>query len=175
MIIIAVDPGVTGAIASIDTTKAAKWGVIDMPKKSRIVVSKRSASGKGTRNEVDLEGLYGVLKEFPTVFTKVIIEKQWGKKGDGAMQAFSLGGSYTAIRMACVALGFDYETVAPISWKLKMVGKGQDKPKSVAVCREMFPYLARHLMLKENHGRADAVLIGEWYRRSLEAQQSQEK
>lgn len=164
MLIVGIDPGVSGAIAAVTPNGALQW-VLDMPVRD---------AGKKGRNagEIDAGGLARFLRVQLADIDEVWVEdvqpmpsfqgKDWqqGKKGHGTLGAFSLGDSRGAIRGVLECLGLGVMRVRPQAWK-RMYGLDADKAKALACVKRLYPgsvFFDR----KKDHGRAESVLIARY-------------
>lgn len=159
MLIVGIDPGLTGAIASSDGE------VYDMP-----TVTK----GKGTgviKSHVDGIEAYRIIYHFyeQSLFQSrkmvVYIEEQVYRKTfkpggieipQGGSSIFSLGDSYGAVRVLPGLLGVKLVHVMPAKWK-KALGLSTDKEVSRATAINLFPNAPLHA--KKHHNRAEALLL----------------
>lgn len=156
-IVIGIDPGMTGAIATLADGCLAH--LFDTPVVAR---------GKG-RNEVSAsalaELLRGVRSEFPGANFSVAVEEVsampgGGQRTMGATSAFNFGRGVGIIEGVVAALGFQLIRVLPQTWKkhYKLIGKEKDVARGKAI--DMFPTASLHR--KKDIGRADALLIAAW-------------
>lgn len=157
MIICGIDPGFTGAIATIEDGQGY---VIDMP---IIKTVKKAKNGKtSTKSELDGVGVRSFLeKENPS---HVFIEKAQTMPDQGVASSGRYMDSYGQIKGICIGLGLPYTLVHPRTWKkLIMHDMGKEKGESIVRAKQLFPSV--DLPLKKDHGKADALLIAEYGRR----------
>lgn len=98
-----------------------------------------------------------------------ILEKVGPTPQMGVKSAFTFGGSYYGLRMACIAAGLRMVTVSPQRWQaaigLKKIGgkigqKGTEKKnRNKAKAQELYPGM------KITHAIADAMLLCEYGKR----------
>jgi hypothetical protein len=152
--LVGIDPGVTGALALLDTLDPVASQVVDMP---------RDADG------VDAALVYRVLQQWEPA--EVYLEKaQAMPKGARAsfIQGDTNGSLRTAVHIAHVPLIW----VQPQQWQrqFSLYGGGftdrERKDRSRARAQELFPRLADQLGLVKHHNRAEALLIAEYGRRT---------
>ncbi len=151
LLIISVDPGLTGAIGFL--LNGVFLAVEDMP-----VVTKGVGSVK---SEVSPAGMKTLIRErlIPGGHPVAVIEKVGAMPGQGVSSVFSLGDSYGAARAVLATGGFELTQVAPVTWK-KHFKLGADKELSRALAQRLFPTAPLHL--KKHDGRAEALLIARW-------------
>jgi hypothetical protein len=94
------------------------------------------------------------------------IEHQQVMQNDGPNQAFMTGGGYYLWKGIFCALQIPREYVRPADWKAKMM-LGASKDLSRSRCAQLFPDLTPMLVHKNDHDRAEAVLLAEYGRRLL--------
>lgn len=165
---IGIDPGVQGAIAAL--ADGDFEAVIDMPLMDRVT--------KG--NEVDGAQLAGVLREMrarhPGAAVLVMMEQvnampsvadKFGKRrGMGSTSAFNFGEGFGVIKGVIAALGMPMVLTTPQKWKKEygLIGKPKDLARTIAARR--FPVAVPLLKRVKDSGRADAILIADWGRRT---------
>ena len=156
---IGIDPGITGAIAVLDSE--GKVALFDMPVRVR---------GGKVSKEVSALKLGEILREFvgekEAEGRKAIIcvERVASRPDQGVAGMFSLGDSYGVVRGCVGGLGGFCVDVIPVVWR-KGVGlkAGTGKEGSLAGARALFG--REGLERKKDNGRADALLIAEYARR----------
>ncbi|MCT7965024.1 hypothetical protein NG799_01590 [Laspinema sp. D1] len=146
---IGIDPGITGAVAIINSSKIQ---LIDSP----IFQIK-------TKKKPDIAGYYQILKQY-TEDSTAIIEEVHAMPGQGGVSGFNFGTAFGIWIGILAALEIPYEFVSPQKWKRQMGVKGE-KDESRTVAFQLFPHLADQLNLKKHHNRADALLMAEYCKR----------
>lgn len=156
MIIIGIDPGLTGAIGFLKNGEFVS--VEDMP-----IVAKGSGSVK---NEVDPSGLIKLLRSGvpPDESAVVVLERVNAMPGQGVSSTFSLGDSFGCARAAVASCRFELRCVSPAAWK-KHFNLGSDKEMSRALAVRMFPDAP--LNSKKYSDRAESLLMARWLHDTL--------
>jgi crossover junction endodeoxyribonuclease RuvC len=151
MLIIAIDPGLTGALGFL--RDGVFVGVEDMPTVLKGVGSVKS--------EVSPQGMKTLIRERlqPDEAVVAVIEKVGAMPGQGVSSVFSLGDSYGAARAVLATAGFELVQVHPVTWK-KYFKLTSDKELSRALATRLFPTAPLHL--KKHDGRAEALLLARW-------------
>lgn len=145
MIFIGVDPGFSGAVATI--LEDGTLEVEDMP-------TLKNVKGKV---EIDLHGLYSVLH--PEGFECFAVVEQVGAMpGQGVTSMFRFGQSYGAIQMAVAAHKIPVAYVTPVRWK-KHFGLTRGKDVSRGLAMQRFPDRADWFKRVKDDGRAEAALL----------------
>lgn len=159
MIIIGIDPGVTGAVASISQSQVR---VTDTP--VDVVTRGRKSKLEFLPGEMaNLLSMYADPEGSPHVF----IEQVSAMPGQGVTSMFGFGKGYGIWIGILAALGIPYTFVTPQAWKkVIMAGKG-DKDAARGVAQSLFPSMVSQLSRKKDIGRADALLIAEYGRRTM--------
>lgn len=148
MIIIGIDPGLSGAVAIVDEFSVEVHDMMTMP----------TGTGKGrVKNKVNAAALASVLSEFCDMKVLAKVEKVASMKGQGVAGVFSIGHSAGVIEGVLAGLGIPYEMVAPQKWKKAAGLIGSEKDAARTVAQQLFP--KAELSLKKHIGRADALLI----------------
>lgn len=157
MVILGVDPGISGAVAVI-----RDGGVVlfDTP----VLAIK---SGKSLKNFIDANAATLMLKSIHpdyAVIEKVQAMPGGGERSMGATSAFNFGMGYGIWLGILAALQIPFEKVHPATWKAALM-KGMTKEKDASRMRamELYPSAAGSLNLKRHHGRADALLLAHYH------------
>ncbi len=157
MIILGVDPGLSGALAWIDQV-GTLLRVEDMP------VFEVMRGGKAKR-EVNVTGLAMLLSDFaPDI---CFFEQTGGMEGDSPMSAYNFGRAAGAAEAAAKTAGARFEFVAPHVWKKAMGLIGTAKDQSRAKATNRWPAFAKSFSRKLDDGRAEAALLAEYGRLKL--------
>lgn len=157
---IGVDPGLTGAIAVIDD-QGAVLGLLDMP-----VREIRGVKTATVKNEVDAGALHRWLLPLTAGRDALAsIERVGSRPGQGLASTFSLGDSFGAARAVLSCCSRSVLDIKPQEWK-KSLSVTDDKSTSLELARRLFPTAERMLKRKRDHGRAEALLIAEFLRKS---------
>lgn len=172
MIVIGIDPGITGACALI--TNHGLQAVEDLPIIVRSQSRVRSKGGEmreKTTNQVDGAGLAVILREWVSETDKaavlVIIEKcqampgkiKGSDKAQSSAGTFSLGLSAGIIEGVVAARGLPHKLVHPATWKAHFkLATGKDAARSLAV--RFYPGAA--ITRKKDHNRAEAILLARY-------------
>ncbi len=155
-LIVAIDPGATGAIALVDT-EHKHHEVVDMP----VVLPPKRKGGKKPSPMVDGRALAKMLRGLDGAI--VVIEKVGAMPGQGVTSMFNFGNSAGCARGVVEALGYDLVFVTPQVWKKKHALLGTEKDAARVLALKKFPELASRLKRKKDGGRGDALLIADWY------------
>jgi hypothetical protein len=155
--IIAIDPGLTGAIAFYDGERLA---VDDMP-----VYTVRKAT------RVNLHDLAAIIANARIMGAyDALVEHVGAMPKQGVASAFNFGFTTGAIHGILAALGMESHTVVPAQWRfgvglmhLPNGDKRDRKAASRARAIELFPDYAHLFARAKDDGRADAALMAWWY------------
>lgn len=160
MILLAFDPGVTGAFAY-----SAPYGseVFDLPTREAAGFVKREIDGPRLATAIDciLNGKEGVA----------ILERTSSRPGQGVASMFSMGVSRGVILGVLAGLRVPVQEVEPRAWKAYFGLIGTDKDESLRTARPKFPELAAKLMRAKDHNRAEALLLLEYLEMKVRAGQ----
>jgi crossover junction endodeoxyribonuclease RuvC len=146
MIIIGIDPGITGAIAVIERTDKSECivDVIDLP----IV-------GDGARKRI----LVPELMRFITAANAAaaFIEDVHAMPREGVASAFKFGRAVRAIEATIACVAVPSRLVQPKQWKKHFSLHGPDKEPSRQLVISRLPQQTNFFARKCDHGRAEAV------------------
>lgn len=163
--VIAIDPGLTGAIAYYD---GRVLDMFDMP---------TYTVRKSTR--VNLHELSGAIfrSYMANGADAALVEHVGSMPKQGVASAFNFGFTTGAIHGILAALGVQSHTVTPAQWRFGvglMRTEGADKRDRKASSRaraiELFPNYAHLFARAKDDGRADAALMAWWYVNKKEKQ-----
>lgn len=143
MIIVGIDPGVTGGLAVIHEGRLS--GVEPMP------VHNSRADGMA-------------IDELLTLWEPdaVYLEDTQPMPKNGSIASFSLGLNTGIVIGAVTANAFRLVRVKPQVWKKKMGLTGKNKEASRGLARELFPEYADRFKLVKSDGLAEACLIARY-------------
>jgi len=147
VIILAIDPGVTGALAWV-TSDGILIDAVDVP----IIVVR----GK---KKISAAGLVTLMKTRSV--SCVVIEGVASRPKQGVASMFNFGYSAGLLEGAATALGFPVQIIPAATWK---AGAGVSKDKGVArmMATRFWPGAADKFALVKNDGRAEAALLARW-------------
>jgi crossover junction endodeoxyribonuclease RuvC len=146
---IGIDPGITGAWAAIDHN-GKYLGCGDMHHEGKIIQT----------NEVWDD----IKKSIAGYDAEFCIEQVSAMRGNGTVSMFTFGGAYMAA-IAIAQRSYRPTTmVTPQKWK-KAMGLTSDKNLSLDMARGLWPEAP--LKRKKDNGRAEALLIAEFFRREM--------
>lgn len=155
--VIAIDPGLTGAIALVYQGHVL---VKDMP---------TYTVRKATR--VNLHELTTIIRDYASfIECEAVVEHVGSMPKQGVASAFNFGFTTGGIHGVLAALGFEVRTVVPAQWKFGVGIKAEPKAdtkarkaSSRARAIELFPDYAHLFARAKDDGRADAALMAWWY------------
>lgn len=151
MIVMSIDPGLSGAIAVFEG--GALIEIIDMP------THELTRNGKAKR-QISASALAGIFTQHDP--RHVIVEKVSAMPGQGVTSMFSFGRSLGIIEGIIAAYNIPATYVMPSVWT-KAIGRGAGKDASRARACELYPSHQKQFARVKDDGRADAVLIGTWF------------
>jgi crossover junction endodeoxyribonuclease RuvC len=153
--ILAIDPGITGAFALLGDTAL----VDDLP-----VHQAQHGRGAKVRAELDLHGFRMLLTGQPV--SHCFIERVAARPGQGTVSMFRFGEAAGAVYGLIVGLGLPVTFATPQQWqKYHGVGASPDAARQRAV--QLYPTLAPMLARKRDQHRADALLLACYGRQVL--------
>lgn len=152
MIVIGVDPGVTGAISFL-TIETKKIAVHSFPTRPR----------PDGRNELDLKKLvrliHGyILQDIRLAVIELVGAGSFAGRKAGSVSSFTFGKSYGEVLGILTALGIDIVKVRPAVWK-HLMKLNSDKDLSRLRAREAFPSIADQFKSKNSDGKAESALL----------------
>ena len=156
MLVIGIDPGISGSICFFQEGKILD--VIELPNMPEGKKNKKQVNGAQIFYEISLR-IKGVNKEN----IKVVIEQVSAMPGQGVTSMFNFGQSFGILKGICSAMQLPMYFVRPAKWKkyFNLINSEKDASRTKAI--EVFPYFASQLSRKKDSNKADAILIASFY------------
>ena len=156
MLIIGIDPGITGSICFFQDGKIID--VIEMPNMPEGKKNKKQVNGAQIYYEISLR-----IKDIKKEDIKVIIEQVSAMPGQGVTSMFNFGQSFGILKGICSAMQLPMYFVRPTKWKkyFNLINSEKDASRTKAV--EVLPYFSSDLSRKKDANKADAILIASFY------------
>lgn len=157
MMFIGVDPGVSGALALLDT-KHNTLKIIQFP-----TFNISTSSGKN-RSHLDHTQLAYTLFDLIRVGreenrpVRVVMEQVNAMPGQGVVSTFTFGKAYGTLIGLVAGAQLPLTLVRPTEWKKEM-RLGQDKDESRRRASDIIPDCAKLWNLKGDHNKAEATLL----------------
>ena len=164
MLIIGIDPGISGAICFFEDGEIKD--IIDMPVMADGKKNKRQINGSQTYNEIYLR-----TKNFSKKDIFVVVEQVSAMPGQGVTSMFNFGQSFGVIKGICSAMQLPIYFVRPAKWKkyFNLINSQKDASRTRAI--EIFPYFSSQLSKKKDSNKADAILIASFYHETYKKDQ----
>ena len=161
MLIIGIDPGISGAICFFENGEVKD--VIDMPTMSEGKKNKRQVNGRQIFNEISNR-----INSYDLKDINVVVEQVSAMPGQGVTSMFNFGQSYGIIKGICSAMQLPIFFVRPAKWKkhFDLIKSQKDASRTKAI--EIFPKISSILSKKKDANKADAILIASFYENTVE-------
>ena len=156
MLIIGIDPGISGSICFLDNGKILD--VIEMPIMTDGKKNKKQVNGSQVYNEISKR-----IKQFEKNQIRVVIEHVSAMPGQGVTSMFNFGQSFGILKGICTAMQLPMYFVRPTKWKKYFNLLNSEKDASRTRVIEIFPYFSSQLSRKKDSNKADAILIASFY------------
>ena len=158
MIIVGIDPGVSGAICILTNGKITR--LYDMPTMIDGKKNKKQVNGAEITNILNNE----LINEKNA---KVVIEHVTAMPGQGVTSMFNFGQSFGVIKGICAALKLPIYFIRPLKWKkhFNLINTQKDASRTKVI--ETFPYISSHLSKKKDANKADAILIARFFHETV--------
>ena len=164
MLIIGIDPGISGSICFFQDGKIID--VVEMPTMTEGKKNKKQVNGSQIFNEISDR-----IKKLDKKDIKVIIEQVSAMPGQGVTSMFNFGQSFGILKGICSAMQLPMYFVRPAKWKryFNLINSEKDASRSRVI--EIFPYFSSHLSRKKDSNKADAILIASFYYETFQAEE----
>ncbi len=156
MLIIGIDPGISGAICFFEDGQVKE--IIDMPTMAEGKKNKRQINGPQIYNEISVR--INKLKKKDIV---VAIEQISAMPGQGVTSMFNFGQSFGVLKGICSAMQLSMYFIRPAKWKKYFGLIKTEKDASRTKATEIFPYISSQLSRKKDSNKADALLIASFF------------
>ena len=156
MLIIGIDPGISGSICFFEDGKIID--VVVMPTMTDGKKNKKQVNGSQIYNEI-LKRIIKIEKQN----VRVIIEQVSAMPGQGVTSMFNFGQSFGILKGICSAMQLPMYFIRPAKWKKYFVLIKSEKDASRTKAIEMFPYFSSQLSKKNYSNKAATQLISSLY------------
>ena len=155
MLIIGIDPGISGSICFFEDGKILE--VIEMPVMTEGKKNKKQVNGAQIYNEF----FKRITRKDDEI--RVVIEQVSAMPGQGVTSMFNFGQSFGILKGICSAMQLPMFFVRPAKWKkyFNLINSQKDASRTRAI--EIFPYFSTQLSKKKDSNKADAILIASFY------------
>ena len=156
MLVIGIDPGISGSICFFEDGKIND--VIEMPTMTEGKKNKKQVNGSQIFNEISNR-----TKKIDRDDIRVVIEQVSAMPGQGVTSMFNFGQSFGILKGICSAMQLSMYFVRPAKWKkyFNLINSEKDASRTRAI--EIFPYFSSELSKKKDSNKADAILIASFY------------
>ena len=156
MLIIGIDPGVSGSICFLKNGKILD--VIEMPVMNEGKKNKKQVNGAQIYNEITKK-----INKNSETNIRVVIEHVTAMPGQGVTSMFNFGQSFGVLKGICFAMRLPMFFVRPAKWKryYNLINSEKDASRTRAI--EIFPDFSSQLSKKKDSNKADAILIASFY------------
>ena len=156
MLIIGIDPGISGSLCFFEDGKIID--VLEMPTMIEGKKNKRQVNGSQIFNEISKR-----TNKIDKKNIKVVIEQVSAMPGQGVTSMFNFGQSFGILKGICSAMQLPVYFVRPAKWKkyFNLIKSEKDASRTRAI--EIFPYFSSQLSKKKDSNKADAILIASFY------------
>ena len=163
MLIIGIDPGISGAICFMEDGKIID--VIEMPSMAEGKKNKKQVNSSQIFNEISSK-----IKNYNKNEVKVVIEHVTAMPGQGVTSMFNFGQSFGVLKGICSAMNLSMYFVRPAKWKkyFNLINSEKDASRTRAI--EIFPYFSMNLSKKKDANKADAMLIASYFYENLRSE-----
>ena len=156
MLIIGIDPGISGAICFFQNGEITD--IIDIPS---------MADGKKNKRQINSQQVFNEVSEriinIPKKEIIVVIEQVSAMPGQGVTSMFNFGQSFGVLKGICSAMQLSMYFVRPAKWKKYYGLIKTEKDASRTKVIEIFPYISSKLSKKKDSNKADAILIANFF------------
>jgi len=162
MIIIGIDPGVSGAICVLQAKNYIQ--LYEMPTMIDGKKNKRQVNGAEVTNIFNKELSNLISDNTYQNGVRVVVEHVTAMPGQGVTSMFNFGQSFGVIKGICSALKLPIYFVRPTKWKkhFNLIKTNKDASRTKAI--EIYPEISSQLSRKKDSNKADAILIARYFK-----------
>ena len=156
MIIIGIDPGITGAISVLENKQVIE--VYDTP---------TMIDGKKNKRQVNGAQVTNIIKESlnkdKDKEVVVVVEHVNAMPGQGVTSMFNFGQSFGVLKGICSAMQLPMHFVRPAKWKkhFNLIKTNKDASRTKVI--QIYPGVSSKLSRKKDSNKADAILIARYF------------
>ncbi len=156
MLIIAIDPGINGAICFFENGEVKD--VLEMPTMAEGKKNKRQVNGHQMYNELSYR-----IKKYNIQNINVVVEQVSAMPGQGVTSMFNFGQSFGVIKGICAAMQLPIFFVRPAKWKkhFNLIKTHKDASRTKVI--QVYPEISNKLSRKKDSNKADAILIARYF------------
>tara|TARA_B100000965_G_scaffold208321_1_gene174097 strand:- start:360 stop:854 length:495 start_codon:yes stop_codon:yes gene_type:complete len=156
MLIIGIDPGISGSICFFQD--GVINDVVEMPTMTEGKKNKKQVNGSQIFNEIKER-----VKKIDNRDIKVVIEQVSAMPGQGVTSMFNFGQSFGILKGICSSMQLPMYFVRPAKWKkyFNLINSQKDASRTKAI--QIFPYFSSQLSRKKDSNKADAILIASFF------------
>ena len=156
MLIIGIDPGISGSICFFQDGRIID--VLEMPTMTDGKKNKKQVNGSQIFNEISAR-----IKKLDNKDIKVVVEQVSAMPGQGVTSMFNFGQSFGILKGICSAMQLPIYFVRPAKWKkyFNLINSEKDASRTRAI--EVFPYISSQLSKKKDANKADAILLASFF------------
>ena len=156
MLIIGIDPGISGSICFFEDGKIVE--VLEMPTMTEGKKNKKQVNGAQVYNEISEK-----INKKSNQEVRVVIENVSAMPGQGVTSMFNFGQSFGILKGICSAMRLPIYFVRPAKWKkyYNLINSEKDASRTRAI--EIFPHFSSQLSKKKDSNKADAILIASFF------------
>ena len=156
MLVIGIDPGISGSICFFDKGKIVD--VVEMPTMTEGKKNKKQVNGAQIFNDISER-----IKKVDKRDIKIEIDQDTAMPAQGVTSMFNFGQSYGILKGISSAMQLPMYFVRPAKWKkyFNLINSEKDASRTRAI--EIFPYFSSQLSRKKDSNKADAILIASFY------------
>jgi len=165
-LVIGIDPGLSGAIAIVDSKTCELVSLKDMPIVQPDRPHKQKNKAKSHR-QVDIPAFAKHIESYKSTTRLCCIEKvhamvyknkRGETRGQGAASSFNFGFATGVLHGVLAAKEIPTILYDPAVWKMAL-GLSSDKSKSLTLARKLFPKHVDQFQRKMDNDRAEAALL----------------
>ena len=158
MIIIGIDPGVSGAICILTEGKITE--IYEMPTMIDGKKNKKQVNGAEITNIINKE----LVNEKDI---NVVIEHVSAMPGQGVTSMFNFGQSFGVLKGICAALKLPVHFIRPVKWKKHFNLINTEKDASRTKVIDVFHYISSKISKKKDANKVDAILIARFFHETV--------
>lgn len=166
MIVIGIDPGVSGAIAFLHPDRVTVHDLPTVPVESGTVTKRVHGPALASLIRANCPKGVPILAAIEDLSAGGSRPRPGEKLGASAQTVGSQYRTRGTIEATLEMLGLDVKPVMAQRWK-KLYGYGKEKKTAAVIAVELYPELEPDLARVKDHNRAEAVLIANWARKVL--------
>ncbi len=161
-LVLGVDPGFSGAMAVVDIDALHIIDMIDMP----LITTETKSRKSGKTHQMDVHKLVFQIEPYISDIALSVLESPGARPNQGLGSTYKFAMNVGQLHGILAGMHVPTFLITPQVWKAS-IGVTQDKVKTMAYCKKIFPNYDFLWSRKKDHDRCEAALMAYYAKQHL--------